>query len=570
MTKWIRWPGLAAFIVITALLVAGFMFLSGPFIAKAIEVAGTGMVGAKVDVAGARPGLFPLGLRLSGIEITDPDAPMTNAVEIANISMRMDTKALMLRKIDVTEMTVEGIRLGTPRRVSGALPEKDKKDKGRKETGEESASSLRERIPMPSMEIPDVQIILERASLGSLEEAENLEKALRQEYERFDERLKNLPDADDFRAYRTRIENLKRGSGLSGVLTGARELREIKSSVDKDILALRNTRREMEESIADLRRRMASLGSMASEDVNNLMERYGISDEGLSNITGILLGPEWENRLRKGLGLYRRVEPLLDRVREREKKPEPEKVLRSEGVDILFAEIPVRPDFLIRRASLSLEVPVGNLKGTLRNATAQQPLVGSPMEIRFKGDSLSDIESFDLQLVFDRVNPKAPTDHLKAGVSGWHPETMGSGDLALNAEKGDFSVDLISSRGALKGKMALDLTGVSFEMPDSGDRVRAAVASGLRDINRITVQGDLGGTLEKPEIKLSSSLDAVVRGAVTRAAREATETLRARLHEEVHAMTDKKIRELENQLGGMADLRAVLDERLNLAGRLDI
>ncbi|TWI68612.1 uncharacterized protein (TIGR03545 family) [Desulfobotulus alkaliphilus] len=565
MTKWIRWPGLAAFIVITALLVAGFMFLSGPFIAKAIEVAGTRMVGAKVDVAGARPGLFPLGLSLSGIRVTDPDAPMTNAVEMESIRMRMDTKALMLRKIEVTEMRVEGIRLGTPRRVSGALPERKPVEKE-----ERPASGAMDRIPVPSMEIPDVKTILDRASLGSLEEAEKLKKALSEEYESFDERLRNLPDMDDLAAYRARIDNLKRGSGLSGVLTGARELQQIRDDVQKDILALRNTRQEMEESLADLRRRMASLGSMAAEDVNQLVEKYGISDEGLGNITGILLGPEWEGRLRKGLALYRRAEPLLERIREREKKPEPEKALRSEGVDILFAEIPERPDFLIRSAGLSLEIPAGNLKGTLRNATNRQPLVGSPMEIRFRGDSLSDLESVDLELVFNRVNPKAPSDHMKAGVSGWHPDTMGSGDLALNAERADLTLDILSRGRDLQGKIALDLDGVRFEMPDSGDRVRAAVASGLKDVKRISVEGRLGGTLERPEIRLSSSLDAVVRGAVTRAAREATETLRARLHEEVHAMTDKKIRELENQLGGMADLRAVLDERLNMAGRLDI
>ncbi|MCW7753559.1 TIGR03545 family protein [Desulfobotulus sp. H1] len=565
MTKWIRWPGLVAFLVITGLLVAGTVLFSGPLIAKGVELAGTRIVGARVDVASARPGLFPLGLRLSGIEVTDPNEPMTNAIEIAGIRMKMDASALMLGKVDVREMAVEGIRMGTPRRVSGALPEKKKEEKKKM-----TVPSVMDRLPMPSMEIPDVSVILERASLGSLEEADRLERTLREEYERFEQRLRNLPDADDFAAYRTRIEDLRKGGGLAGVLAGARELREIKVDVDKDMLALRRARQEMEESVADLRRRIRSLKNMATNDVHELVSRYGISSEGLSNMTGLLLGPEWEAHLRKGLGLYRRVEPLLSRAREREKKPEPEKPMRREGTDIVFAESPLRPDFLIRRATLSLEIPAGSLKGSLRNATAQQPMVGSPMELDFKGDQLSGLESIGVQLVFDRVTPQVPADHFWLGGKGWQPGAMGSGDLTFLADRADFTLDLQNRSGVLKGRVELDFSGVSWEMADSGDSVRAAVASGLRGVDRIAVEADLTGTLEKPKLRISSSLDTVVREAVTRAAREATEALRIRLTEEVQAQTDERIRELERQLGGVAGLRQILDERLNLAGRLNI
>ena len=119
--RWIRWPGVIAFAVITALLAAVWWLLVDGLIECAIERAGTQAVGAKVELAAADLTLFPLGLTLNGLEVTDPDAPMTNAVEVQRISFLMDGLNLLRRKVLVNEMTVDGVRFGTPRKTSGAI-----------------------------------------------------------------------------------------------------------------------------------------------------------------------------------------------------------------------------------------------------------------------------------------------------------------------------------------------------------------------------------------------------------------------------------------------------------------
>ena len=51
MTKWIRWSGLAGFIIVSALIVCFWLFAAGPLTKLAIESFGSRALGAKVDVS---------------------------------------------------------------------------------------------------------------------------------------------------------------------------------------------------------------------------------------------------------------------------------------------------------------------------------------------------------------------------------------------------------------------------------------------------------------------------------------------------------------------------------------
>ena len=71
---------------------------------------GTEMIGAKVELGAADVSLMPVGLVLSGLAVTDPAEPMTNAVEVARLSLDIEGGELLRRKVIITTMAVEGIR----------------------------------------------------------------------------------------------------------------------------------------------------------------------------------------------------------------------------------------------------------------------------------------------------------------------------------------------------------------------------------------------------------------------------------------------------------------------------
>ena len=182
MAKWIRWWGLGAFVVVAAILACVWVFLVDGWVKYLIEEAGTEAVGAKVELDVADLSLFPAGLTLSRLQVTDPNAPMTNAVEIAQVSMGLDGLNLLRRKVIVEEMALEGVRLRTPRSTSGATREVSLQE-------EESGMFS---IDLPSLEVPDVKNILEQEDLETIRLIETLKADLKREKETWESRLKEV------------------------------------------------------------------------------------------------------------------------------------------------------------------------------------------------------------------------------------------------------------------------------------------------------------------------------------------------------------------------------------------
>ena len=126
MTKWIRWSGLIGFTVILALLAGFWMFAAAPLIKFSIEKFGSEAVGAKIDVKDVSLGFNPLVLSIDGVDITDKDAPMSNAVSFDRAVADMSLFPLLLGKSIIQDMSLTGVAFGTPREVSGALLKEEK------------------------------------------------------------------------------------------------------------------------------------------------------------------------------------------------------------------------------------------------------------------------------------------------------------------------------------------------------------------------------------------------------------------------------------------------------------
>jgi len=98
MKRWIRWPGLIGFTIFVVVVVALWFLFMDTLVRRAVEKAGTALVGAEVDLARAQVTLVPLGVTLSGLQVTDPSAPSTNSIEVLRIAFRLDSLNLFRRR----------------------------------------------------------------------------------------------------------------------------------------------------------------------------------------------------------------------------------------------------------------------------------------------------------------------------------------------------------------------------------------------------------------------------------------------------------------------------------------
>ena len=100
----IRWPGLAAFVVICALLVAFSWLLLDTILRWTLERTVGTLNGAEVNIAKVEHSWSPLGLTITGIEVTDPGQPEFNRLQIGQISGNLNVEQLLLGRFHFEEV----------------------------------------------------------------------------------------------------------------------------------------------------------------------------------------------------------------------------------------------------------------------------------------------------------------------------------------------------------------------------------------------------------------------------------------------------------------------------------
>lgn len=179
--KWIRWQGLITFVVLLLFVIVVWFLFVDVVVKKTIESKGTELVKAKVELTDADFSIFPLGLSLRGLEVANPDAPMTNAFQVDSVALLLEGAKLLRRKVVFKKVTLEGIKLNTPRKTSCAISEK------RFRIPVVSKEPSEEKVKWPSFKIPDAKEILQKEKLQSLELIASFRGDLQKEKEKMAE-----------------------------------------------------------------------------------------------------------------------------------------------------------------------------------------------------------------------------------------------------------------------------------------------------------------------------------------------------------------------------------------------
>ncbi|MDR2619034.1 MAG: hypothetical protein LBC62_09205 [Treponema sp.] len=120
---------LAAAAVLIAGLVFFFTVLLNPILEKALETGLEAVFDAKVDADRFNLSILRFEIGMDGLTIADRDSPMTNLIQFSRMDIRLKPQAALRGKVYIEEIRADAVRFGTPRTVSGALPDKPPKEK---------------------------------------------------------------------------------------------------------------------------------------------------------------------------------------------------------------------------------------------------------------------------------------------------------------------------------------------------------------------------------------------------------------------------------------------------------
>jgi len=568
MKKWIRWKGLMFFFCFAVLFSLIWFVFAPVFVERMIEKYGTDMVGAKVELDDADLTLSPLGFVLKRLQITNPDEPMTNAVEIADIGFSLDGLNLLRRKVVIDEMNLDQAQINTPREKSGAIRKKPRgiSDDLKKRKGK--------TLSLPSLKIPDVSEILEKENLVSLELIRTLDSDIKAEELKWERILNEIPDKEKLDEHKKRIEKIKsaKKEGVSGILGGVSEAAEIKKDIDSDLKQIQDAHREFGTSLASLKKRMGEAKKAPLEDIRRLKAKYSISPAGLGNLSRLILGPKIGEWTDSALFWYEKIKPALNRA-EKDKKTghETVKPVRGRGINIVYKEKSPLPDFLIRDINASVKLKAGDIGGKIRNITTDQDILGIPLTFIFSGDNLKGVQSAEMKGSLDHIVPIKSKDTLNMRIKGYQLQEMTLSDqqeLPLTLKEGLLNLAINSQ---LKGEAVKIKTVANFgsvKFATEGERADSlfaqTISSTLSDITGFSLMVDITGTLDNYETDISSDLDRIMKKAVGNLVKKESASLERKLRSAVYAKVNGPSDDLKLNFSHLASINNELVSRLDL------
>jgi uncharacterized protein (TIGR03545 family) len=368
---------------------------------------------------------------------------------------------------------------------------------------------------------------------------------------------------------------------LLGNVGEAVQLRkDVKSELDK----IKGAREDLAKDLAGLKRRVDDAAAAPQADLKRLKEKYTLSAGGVANVAGALFGGEIGRWAKTSATWYERLQPMVANAG-KGSGPEQVKPLRGKGIDVKFRERQPLPDFLIRTARVSAEIPAGVLTGQVRQITTDQDVLGAPLTFEFTGDKLQQLKSVALRGEVNRVQPAHPRDMVTLNAQGYAVQRAVLSDnpkwpVVLDGASADVDVNAVVANGALDATVDSKLSGVRFSSGDhkAEGRVAEAIASALADVKAFHLGATITGTTQNPDVKVTSDLDAVLKNAVGKMMTEQAARLEADLKTAIAEKVNGPLEDLKKQLGAFGAvgddlasrsdaLNNLLNEKLNTKGK---
>lgn len=548
MRQWIRWWGLGLFVAIVLLLWLG----TNPLIEWSIESAGTRAVGAKVELDSVDLDLNPLTLNLNRLQVTNPEAPMSNLMEAGAIRMSLDGYALMRRRFAAEDMAVEGLRFDTERSESGAIARRDRK-------AEEDGDGFDMESVLPGLALPDPDRIVaaERERLQKkISEIESQAEEIRRQW---DQRIGKLPGSDSVDAYRRRWQELEDKDPLRRVAG----IRELKKDIDKGLETIGSLDDQLKRDRQQLGNLVEQARNLPAEEADRLMAASGL-DEGFSGVTRKLLGEQLNGWVETGLTGYRLASQQLAGGEAKEESRPP----RGEGEYIRFPEEQPLPRFLIKRAAVDgiaemAGTPV-DFSGHLNDITHQPAIWGKPMTLDIDGragggTSLAVSGTFD-----HRQEPGRDSLDFTVRQLTLKDATFSAGKrLPIVLEQGLADIDgsLNVTGGELDASVNTRISQADFAVGGDAGETAQRLARAIETVSSFSLELDLTGTLGNPDISLSSDLDRVIGKALGEEVRAKVAEARQELENKLRAELEPQLEVLAGQQQGLDQYREQIEQR---------
>ncbi len=570
--KIIRWSFLLTTIIIIALIAILNILFFDKILKKVIISAGQTAVGAKVEIDYLKTSFKNCSVTINGFRAADKNNYFKNLVDIEKIRFDVRFAPLLRKKVVIDEMSLDGLRWQTDRKTSGELPKKKKSNEESKfakmfKTAKDK--TVTEFNNLPSVEMFnkiqdqiknfDVNKLIEDSGLSSIKEVEKVSADLQDKYKSYQDKINNFNYEEKINRAKTLADDLSKSKfgSLADIANTAKKVNELKTLKKEfdDILAeLNNAKKDVSATI-DVTKQIKNT---ITNDVNMICEKISIPTLNTKNISQMLFGTKWVNRVEKVLYYISIIKQYIPEGSDEEEVKEVKQ--RALGRDIIFRE-KLYPSLLISlmkvtgtTAKTKEEVGI-DFSGLIKNISSSPKLVGAPIILELAGNNST--QKLAVNGLFDH-RTKDSKDNIKVELTGL------SGTI-LNIEPNDYLPLIDTSKVNVAGSFDLNNSGflcsADIAFRDIKEKALNTVEGNLKYLAQITnsiKSFDVNLTAQTQDsenlnIKINSDIDKKLYDAISKLFSAKVNEAKDKIKQKVSELAQEKAKEIEKSLQGQKD-----------------
>lgn len=573
----IRFEAIIPLAIVIALIALYFTLFFDGHLRRGLEYVGTQANGAEVNIASLDTSVWDASMVVGGIEMTNPEQPQRNRVEITAINFHMVWDALLRGKVVIDEASILDMQIDTPRKHPGYVlpPEPVKEGEGFSDKmlaqmkEEFSGNVLGDLAAIAAGADPSAQLAEMGGDIKSSAHIAELQRSLDEKNAQWQSRLAEMPKGEDFSAMQKRLAKVQLDNlnDVAQIQASLKELESIRNDFDTKSKVVSETGSGLTGEMGAFRGTVSGLDKFVMEDVRSLQARMGLPSLDAATLSRALFGMDMLGKMQLARGYMDQARSYMPPKSEK-KQALPVRERKS-GRDYVFGQPNSYPRFWLRKAMISSQLSGGtsNLSGQILDVSTNQAMVGRPMLATIKGDfPMQGISGVKAELVVDHTTAE-PVERLVMEVGQYavsDRSLVSTPNVSLGFSKAEGAVQFAAELREENVDVRLNnrFTNVALETTAQSDVVREMINASVAGIDSVNLDARVTGTWSSLDWRITTNLASALANGMSRYLQEKIVQARAR----VEAMVNDRIAEQRKRLTDRqseveASLKSVLAER---------
>lgn len=510
MARFIRWQGMVAFIVLSALVAGLLYFFAESLVKTAIVNSAESAFGAEVNVAEVELSYSPLQISVLGLQVTDKEMPSHNLFSFDRATAGVDVWQYLFGKIIVEELEVSQLAFsGVRSQVGEVYPNNDINDK--EDSLSEQAKAM---LPEVDMKLPDVKTLLNDSNLLTVKASNQLKESYKTEQAKIKALQTKLPNKAKLKSYQDKVKALgkMKVSSLADIEKIKTEFEKIKAEFKADQALVKKAKQQVIESKNLLTQQVNEVKGAPTKDWQQIEKTYQLESIDTEDFAHIIFGEKAREYVQQAQWAYDKVSPFMTDTKGDDAVSETKS--RANGRFIYFKEDNPLPSILIRKALFSVQLEQGEVTITGSELTHQHWIRGK--------DSLINISSIDNGELTLSSNFKLTQSGDFNADGQWLVNDRTLSNTELTKSKAltlSLSAAQLDGKGSFKlmnsdivASNHLSLNQASYQ-GDAKSKMTKLLLETMKSLDSLTVDVGVSGELNKPSFTIASSLNDALTGA---------------------------------------------------------